>query len=90
MEDSLQYLLSKFPYFFNKDAASNFYKSQSVTNAQFQGVYQSLFDVVESFKLDKNCLIWKEQSKPYEYTINFVANYPYLKSVKCYKNDGHI
>ena len=87
MKDSLQNLLSKFPYFFDKSATSNFYKSQSVTNAQFQGLYQSLFDVVESFKLEKNCLVWKEQSEPYEYTIHFLVNYPYLKSVTCYKNN---
>ena len=87
MRNSLQNLLSKFPYFFDKSTTSNFYKSQSVTNAQFQSIYQSLFDVVESFKLDKNCLIWKEQLEPYEYTIHFVANYPYLKTVTLYKND---
>ena len=87
MRNSLQNLLSKFPYFFDKSTTSNFYKSQSVTNAQFQSIYQSLFEVVESFKLDKNCLIWKEQTEPYEYTIHFLANYPYLKSVTLFKND---
>ena len=87
MKDSLQTLLSKFPYLFDKSVTSNFYKSQSVTNAQFQSMCQSVFDVVESFKLDKNCLVWKEQVEPYVYTIHFIANYPYLKSVTCYKNN---
>ena len=90
MRNSLQNLLDEFPYFFDKRATSNFYKSQSVTNAQFQRMYQSIFEVVESFKLDKNCLIWKEQSEPYKYVINFVANYPHLKNVTCYKNDDVI
>ena len=85
--DSLKNLLGMFPYFFDKSETSNFFKSQSVTNKQFQDIYNSLFDVVESFHLQKRCLIWKEQTEPYEYSINFVANYPRLKSVNCYKND---
>ena len=76
-----------FPYFFDKSPSSNFYKSQSVTNNQFKNLYQALFNVKESFHLEKRCLIWKEQNVPYDYVINFVANYPHLKSVKCYKND---
>lgn len=90
MKDSLQVLLNEFPYFFDKNATSNFYKSQSVTNAQFKRMYQTIFDVVQSFKLQKNCLIWKEQSRPYDYTINFVANFDYLKSVTIYKNNIEI
>lgn len=88
--DSLKNLLGMFPYFFDKSSTSNFFKSQSVTNSQFQEMYNSLFDVVESFHLNKNCLIWKVQEEPYNYTINFVANYLNLKSVKCYKNDNLI
>ena len=90
MKDSLQSLLNQFPFFFNKSSTSNFYKSQSVTNKQFQNIYQALFDVVESFRLGKNCLIWKEQSAPYDYTIHFVACFPYLKSVTIMKNDDVI
>lgn len=87
MKDSLQNLLRKFPHLFDKRTTSNFYKSQSVTNAQFQNIYQSLFEVVESVRISKNCLIWKEQSASYEYTIHFVANFPCLKSVILYKNE---
>lgn len=76
-----------FPYFLSKSEESNFYKSQSVTNTQFQGLYNDLHDVYRSFHLNKRCLIWREQSEPYNYRINFVANYPHLKSVTCYKND---
>ena len=85
--DSLKSLLRMFPYFLNKEPESNFFKSQSVTNNQFQGLYNDLHNVYRSFHLNKRCFIWKEQSKPYDYTINFVANYSNIKSVKCFKND---
>ena len=81
MKDSLKNLLDMFPYFFKKDEDSNFYKSQKVTNNRLREVYQSLFDTAESFRLSKRCLVWKEQSEAYEYQINFVANFPFLKNV---------
>ena len=87
MKDSLKKLLNKYPYFFNKSSTSNFFKSQNVTNERFRDVYQSIFEVVESFHLSKRCLIWKDQSEAYNYTMNFIVNYPNLKSVKIYKND---
>lgn len=87
---SLKKLLSKYPWFFDKSESSNFFRSQYVTNRQFQDLYQSLFTVIQSFKLDKRCLIWKDQTAPYDYIINFVANFPNMKSVSCYKNDNLI
>jgi len=87
MRKKIYELMDMFPYFFDKSESSNFFKSQSVTNNQLLKVYQSLMEVKDSLRLDKKCLIWKEQSVPYEYTINFLVNYPLLKSVKCYKND---
>ena len=90
VKDSLKKLLDMYPWFFDKSNGSNFYKSQDVTNRRFQELYQSLFDIHESFHLEKHCLIWKVQSVPYDYFIHFVANYQNLKSVKCYKNDSLI
>ena len=85
--NSLKNLLDLFPSFMDKSEGSNFYKSQDVTNRQFQDLYQSLFNISESFNLDKNCLIWKTQTVAYDYSINFVASYPNLKSVSCFKNN---
>lgn len=85
--DSLNNLLKMFPYFFNKEPSSNFYKSQSITNNQFKDLYQSLFEVLESFHILKRCLIWKVQNEAYNYFIHFVVNCPSIKSVDCYKND---
>ncbi len=87
-KDSLKNLLNMFPYFLDKREISNFYKSQNVTNHRFQDLYQSLFEIHESFHLQKRCLIWKEQNVAYDYFIHFFASYPHLKSVKCYKNDN--
>lgn len=87
MKNSMQCLIKMFPHLFDKSETSNFFKSQSVTNNVFKGIFQSISDVSDSFRLRKRCCIWKEQSVPYDYVINFVVNYPQLKSVKCYKND---
>ena len=87
MKKRINELMDMFPYFFNKEETSNFFKSQSVTNNQLLKIYESLMILKDSLRLDKNCLIWKEQEQPYDYTINFLVNYPCLKSVKCYKND---
>lgn len=86
-KNSLKKLLDMFPYFFDKTVTSNFYKSQSVSNNQFKQIYNDLFKVIESFHLTKKCFIWKEQTEAFEYVINFVAKYPHLKTVNCFKND---
>lgn len=88
--NSLDNLLNQYPYFFNKNRTSNFFKSQDVTNEEFKDIYQSMMTVVESFHLNKRCLIWKEQTSPYKYNINFIANYPNMKSVSIYKNEDLI
>lgn len=87
VKESLKKQLRYFSYFFDKSPDSNFYKVQSIFNKQFQKLDQSLFDIYESFKLDKRVLVWKEQNEPYVYTMNFVAIFPLIKSVKIYKND---
>ena len=87
---SLKKLLHSFPYFFNKDESSNFYKSQKVTNNRFQDLYNSARDTYESFGLKKKCLIYKEQSEEYFYKMHFLCNIPLLKSVKIYEEDDLI
>jgi len=84
---SLKKLLDAFPYFLNKSSGSNFYKSESVFNELFKGLYNDLFEVYQSFHLGKRLIVWREQYEAYNYSINFIANFPYLKTVTCYKND---
>lgn len=85
--NSLKKLKDKFPYFLDKSDDSNFSKTKEVFNNRLADVYNELFQVYLAGKLEKNLLIWKEQVSANEYTINFVANYPYLESVTCYKNN---
>ena len=87
MKDTHKKLMDMFPYLFDKSENSNFFKSQSVSANVFKDIFQSVSDIKDSLRLRKRCLIWKEQTEPYDYVINFVVNYPQLKSVKCYKND---
>ncbi|MBQ9024853.1 MAG: DUF1565 domain-containing protein [Methanobrevibacter sp.] len=84
---SLDKLLAKFPYFLKKSSDSNFYKSEYVFNELFKGLYNDLFEVYQSLHLGKRLFVWKEQGEAYNYSVNFIANFPYLKSVTCYKND---
>ena len=86
MKDSLQWMLDKFPFFLNKSTGSNFYKSTSVLNENFKDLFQELFNVHLSHRLEKRVLIWKEQGEPYEYTMNFYVHLPSLKRVNVYKN----
>lgn len=88
--NSLQSLLDKFPYFLNKNEGSNFYKVQWVNNESLKLMYNDLFQVYESFHLNKRLLVWKEQVEKYNYNIHFVANYPHLKRVSITKNDNLI
>ena len=84
---SMEKLLKLFPYFLKKSSDSNFYKSEYVFNEQFKEIYNDLFQVYESFHLEKRLCVWREQQREGVYSINFWASYPYLKSVTCYKND---
>lgn len=84
---SLKNMIEKYPYFLDKRPSSNFYKITKTYNENFKLIYNDLFRVYESFHLNKNILVWKEQSAPYEYCVNFVANYPLLKKVSVYKNN---
>ena len=87
VKDSLKSLLDKYPYFLDKNVASNFYRVVQVQNENFKQIYQSLVDVYESFHLNKKILAWKEQETPYSYTMRFVSTFPNIKKVNVYMND---
>lgn len=78
---SFESLLSKFPYFLNKNWDSNFSKSERVFNSEFKKVYNNLYDVYLASKLRKHVLIWKEQNSGYNYDMYFAVSFPNLKSV---------
>ena len=87
MKDSLRWFLGKFPFFLDKNAGSNFYRSSSVINDGFKDFRQDLFNTHLGHRLDKRVLIWKEQEDEYDYTMNFFVHLPYLKMVNVYEED---
>ena len=87
MKDSLRWFLGKFPFFLDKNAGSNFYRSSSVINDSFKDFRQDLFNTHLGHRLDKRVLLWKEQEDEYDYTMNFFVHLPYLKMVNVYEED---
>ena len=87
VRNSLKSFIDKYPYFFNRSRNSNFYKSSNVNNTGVQRMYNDVFKVYESMHINKRLLVWREQSKPYDYKINFEANYPLLEKVYIYKDN---
>ena len=85
--DSIKKLVNAFPYFFDKNEDSNFYKSQSVTNTAFKTLFDDLFRVKNSFRLNKKLWIYKQQEEPYFYGMHFLFAFPLLKSVEIYRDD---
>ena len=79
--------MDKYPYFLNRDKYSNFYRTSNVNNTGIQRMYNDVYKTYESFHLNKRLLTWREQEKPYDYTMNFVANYPLIKEASIYKNN---
>jgi len=87
MKDSLRWFLGKFPFFLDKNAGSNFYRSSSVINDGFKDFRQDLFNTHLGHRLEKRVLLWKEQEDEYDYTMNFFVHLPYLKMVNVYEED---
>lgn len=90
VEDSFSKFIGKYPYFLNKNPGSVFYRTSKVNNDAIQRLYNDLFKVYEGGHLSKRVLVWKEQTKPYEYEIHFKALYPFIKDVTIYKNGSPI
>lgn len=87
VKHSLRKLLDKYPYFLDKRKTSNLYKVTDVNNSIFRELYNSLFQVYESFHLNKRLLVWRTQNEPYIYQTHFCCSYPNIKDVEVYKNN---
>lgn len=75
-----------YPHFFDKTDESNFTKHLKIVGKPQQELRHKLKTVEWSRILEKPLQIWKEQTKPYKYTIHFRCIVPYLKEVTVYKN----
>lgn len=83
--ESFKELLSKFPYFLNKQEGSNFTTSEHIFNNRFQEIYNDLFKVYLAGKIKKHVLIWKDQETAYDYEMNFAVYLPFLKEISIIK-----
>lgn len=90
VRESLKKFIGKYPYFFDKNKSSVFYRTSDVNNKSVQRLYNQLNAVYESAHIDKRLYIWREQYEDYDYNINFVANYDDLKEVCVYKGNDLI
>ena len=90
VRESHKRFMGKYPYFLDKNVGSNFFRTSNVDNRSIQRLYNELFKLYESFHISKRLLIWREQSKDYDYEINFEVNYPNIKEVSIYKDDALI
>lgn len=75
-----------FPHFYDRNPESNFSKHLKIINRQQYDLYHKLKTVDWGRILEKPIQIWKEQSEPYNYIMNFKVNMNYLKEVTIYKN----
>lgn len=75
-----------FPHWLDKNPDSNFTKHLTVINNQQLDLYHKLKCIDWSRTLEKPLQIWKTQTEPYNYTMNFKVLMPNLKEVNIYKN----
>lgn len=82
----LEHTKRLYPHFFDKTDESNFTKHLKVVGKPQHDIRHKLKTVEWSRILEKPLQIWKEQTKPYEYTMHFKCIVPFLKNVNVYKN----
>lgn len=75
-----------YPHFFDKNEYSNFSKHLSIINNQQNDIRHKLKSIEWARYIEKPLQIWKTQSEPYKYTINFKSLIPSMKEINIYKN----
>ena len=82
----LEHTKSLYPHFFDKTDDSNFTKHLKIVGERQQDIRHKLKTVDWSRILEKPLQIWKTQTEPYVYDMNFKVQVPYLKEINVYKN----
>ena len=75
-----------YPHFFERDDDSNFVKHLKVVGNVQQDIRHKLKTIEWSRLLEKPIQIWKTQTEPYIYNMNFKVQVSYLKEINVYKN----
>lgn len=82
----LDYTKSLYPHFLDKTDESNFTKHLKVVGKPQYDMRHKLKTVEWARILEKPLQIWKEQTQPYVYDMNFKVSVPFLKEINVYKN----
>ena len=75
-----------YPHFFDKEDDSNFSKHLSLINNHQQDIRHKLKAIEWSRLLEKPLQLWKTQTEPYKYRMDYFVNVPYLQEVNIYRN----
>ena len=82
----LEYTKKLYPHWLDRNDESNFVKHLKVINHQQYDLYHKLKTLDWARMLEKPIQIWKYQSEPNNYTMNFKVGIKYLKEINIYKN----
>lgn len=75
-----------YPHFFDKTKDSNFSKHLSVISNQQNDIRHKLKTIEWGRYIEKPLQIWKTQTEPYKYVMNFKSLIPSMKEINIYKN----
>ena len=82
----LEHTKKLYPHWLDRNNESNFVKHLKVVNHQQYDLYHKLKTLDWARMLEKPIQIWKDQSEPHNYTMNFRVSVNYLKEINIYKN----
>lgn len=82
----LEHTKRLYPHFFDTTDDSNFTKHLKVVGAVQQDIRHKLKTIEWGRILEKPLQIWKTQTEPCIYDMNFKVQVPYLKEINVYKN----
>jgi len=86
----LDKILHDYPRFFTKDPDSNHVKYHTIVEKEYLQLKRQQYLVELAKNIKRPVKLWKEQSSPYSYMMNFEVNMKDIKSVKLYDYTGEL
>ncbi|WP_297898190.1 hypothetical protein [Methanobrevibacter sp.] len=80
----LDKMLKNYPHFMDKSVGSNNYKVVSSFSKTIQSLKKDILKLQLSYILERPLKLWRVQSNPYEYSINFHVKIPDIKKISIY------
>ena len=84
--DTLEQTKRLYPHWLDKSKDSNFSKHLSIVASQQKDLMHKLKTVEWGGYIEKPLQIWKTQTEPYKYSMNFKSLIPSMKEINIYKN----